>query len=46
VVKALKVAADIIRINASVPGVLDDVLAKSDFTQFVKIMTCIAVYCE
>jgi hypothetical protein len=39
-VKALKVAADIICINASVPGVLDDILAKSNFTQFVKIMTC------
>jgi hypothetical protein len=39
------VAADIIRINASIPGVLDDVLAKSDFTQFVKIMTVIAVNC-
>jgi hypothetical protein len=46
VTKALKEADDTSRMpDSSIPGALDEVLAKCDFTEFAKIMTSIVVNC-
>lgn len=45
-IEALKKADDTSRIpNSSVPGAVDHILIKSDFTEFTKIMTRIAMNC-